>query len=215
MMLASLLTVSVCADDRQLFTARGHRSDRRLKKRSTKKKKKEENSERSGVQACELDLDLNGTEYSSQELKWIESYAANDENSTSYYAVPNTVSGSLCSCCIGEKCATGKPCEALLGAAGIVFGVIGACCFFCGCIAISYFVNQSRKRAATQQITPPNQTVTPVYPTGTVVVPAQNVVVPGQQQGNVMILPGQQPVVFVQQTNQQGSQDRSKQFWGT
>ena len=125
-----------------------------MKKRSTKKKKEEENSERSGVQACELDLDLNGTEYSSQELKWIESYAANDENSTSYYAVPNTVSGSLCSCCIGEKCATGKPCEALLGAAGIVFGVIGACCFFCGCIAISYFVNQSRKRAATQQLPP-------------------------------------------------------------
>ena len=141
--------------------------------------------------------------YSSQELKWIEAVPLPMKIYTSYYAVPNTVSGSLCSCCIGEKCATGKPCEALLGAAGIVFGVIGACCFFCPKLAISYFVNQSRKRASTQQIIPkPNCYTSLSYWNGGGF--AQNVVVPGQQQGNVMILPGQQPVVFVQQTNQQG-----------
>ena len=100
--------------DRKLFVGRGLPNGRRLKKKARKITKK--TTTNAPTTSCVLDLKKNTTDYSSEELTWIQSNAVLlNENSTVLYAEPNVETGSLCTCCLNDKCATGQSCEATLG----------------------------------------------------------------------------------------------------
>ena len=72
--------------DRKLFVGRGLPNGRRLKKKARKKTKK--TTTNAPTTSCVLDLKQNTTDYSSEELTWIQSNAVLlDENSTVFYAI--------------------------------------------------------------------------------------------------------------------------------
>jgi hypothetical protein len=189
---AALLAVSVCADDRKLFVERGLLNGRSLKR---KKRTKKKTTTTAPTTSCVLDLKPNTTDYSSEELSWIQSNAVLlNENSTVLYAEPNVETGSLCTCCLNDKCATGQSCEATLGVIIAVVIIVFICCVIGGAICYKQKERARLQGGAQRQVYPQAQMVAqPVaYPPGTLMVPAQNEMAQGQP-GTVMMTPIQQP----------------------